>query len=70
MTKKWTPNSSKILDEHIENVRNYIISKVTNKYKRNRSRKENDALKQFLDNDSIIIRPSGKGSQIVICVTE
>ena len=43
---------------------------MTNKYNRNISRKENEALKQLFDDDSIIIRPSDKGSQIVIYDTE
>ena len=69
-SRKWTPSSSKLLDEYIENVRNDIMSNITNKYNRNISRKENEALKQLLDDDSIIIRPSDKGSQIVIYDTE
>ena len=52
------------------NVKNDILSKMTNKYNRSISGKENEALKQLLDDDSLITRPSDKGSQIGIYDTE
>jgi len=58
------------LDLYIELVKSDIISSVRKDFSMNITREEEKAIKEILDNDSIIIRPADKGSGIVIVNSE
>ena len=54
------------MDTYIDKVKSDIISGLTCNKKKNITKKEEEALSELMKNPSIIIRPSDKGSQIVI----
>ena len=56
----------KILDTYIDKVKNDIISSLKRNRKINITKKEELALSELMKNKEIVIRPSDKGSQIVI----
>lgn len=67
----WTPNSGrdKWLDYYIENVKNDIVKGLTRNFKMNIAKGEEKALRDLMNDSSIVIRPADKGSGIVVMDT-
>ena len=58
------------LDLYIEMVKEDILTGIQNSKEANLTQSEQKALKQLMNNDSIIIRPADKGSGIVVMDTQ
>ncbi|XP_052262490.1 uncharacterized protein LOC127866129 [Dreissena polymorpha] len=67
-TSTWTPKAGrdKWLDTYIQAVKDDIICGLKRKFKYNLSKSEEQAIKELLHDDDIVIRPADKGSGIVI----
>ena len=67
----WTPNAGrdKWLDAYIKAVKDDVISGLRKKVKLNMTQAENQAMRDLLNDDDIVIRPADKGSGIVIMDT-
>ena len=64
------PGRNKWLDAYIEAVKNDVIEGISKKVEMNISKKEERAMKSFLQDNDIIIRPADKGSGIVVMDTQ
>ncbi|XP_052212148.1 uncharacterized protein LOC127831197 [Dreissena polymorpha] len=64
----WTPKAGrdKWLDTYIQAVKDDIICGLKRKFKYNLSKSKEQAIKELLNDDDIVIRPADKGSGIVI----
>ncbi|XP_052261675.1 uncharacterized protein LOC127865763 [Dreissena polymorpha] len=67
-TSTWTPKAGrdKWQDTYIQAVKDDIICGLKRKFKYNLSKSEEQAIKELLHDDDIVIRPADKGSGIVI----
>lgn len=68
-SKTWTPQVDKIVDAYVNKVRHDVISNLRNTKHKNVSEEQASIIEEIMKDDSIIIRPSDKGSQIVILDT-
>ena len=64
------PGRNKWLDAYIEVVKKDVIDGIQKKMEMKITNKEEKALKSILMDDTIIIRPAGNGSGIVVMNTE
>ena len=65
-SKTWTPNVGQVVEEYIEKVKSDIISELSRRRTKNMNKGQKEALNDLMKDESIIIRPADKGSQIVI----
>ena len=67
-SKTWTPGSGREhwLDLYIQTIKEDIVKNIRTQFKKNLNRREEAAMKDLILDDSIVIRPADKGSDIVV----
>ena len=69
-SKTWTPEVDKIVDTYVEKVKHDVLTNLKSSKQKNITSNQQESMKELMNDDSIVIRPSDKGSQIVIFETQ